>query len=124
MSAHIREGNTKLVSITKSNEKLNYTFERLSGTVSIGLSHEEFEDWLTALEIANDEEEEKRNVFEPRSKKRAKRLLKRLRKVHDEIGTSPELSAQSQRAMEEIEAMISKPLSRKVKRIRFMGEHK
>lgn len=84
------------------------TYNKKTRQITINLSHEEFEDWLTALEIANDEEEEKGNVYEPRSKRRAKRLLKRFRKIHDDIGVSPELAAQSQQAMDEIRNVLGK----------------
>jgi hypothetical protein len=42
-----------------------------------------------ALEMALEEEKETGNVFEKRSLKRSKALLKRLKGVSDKIGASP-----------------------------------
>jgi hypothetical protein len=92
----------------KAKSSLTFSYNRSINRVTLSMSHEEFEDWAFALEMAVDEENEQGNIFEKRSLARARKLLKEVQEASNKMGPSPELEAQNQRAMAEVTEALKK----------------
>jgi hypothetical protein len=92
----------------KAKKSLTFSCNRSTNRVTLSMSHEEFEDWAFALEVALDEEKERGSIFEKRSLARAQKLLKEVQEASNKMGPSPELEAQNQLAMAEVEQALKR----------------